>query len=119
VEKSKFSLPEWVPKELWDGFLEMRKAIKKPATDRAQRLLLNKLSTLQAAGFPPDRVLEQSIINSWQGLFEPHEGGKYGHFGPAEREAQANRILAKFARESLQSQADGSGAGLPKPTSDA
>jgi phage replication O-like protein O len=65
-----FELPVWVKKETWENFLEMRKSIKKPATPSAKILLIGKLKNLKSQGFDPNAVLEQSIMNSWQGLFE-------------------------------------------------
>ena len=61
--------PEELKQALMD-FEEMRKRIKKPLTDRARQLLLNKLTKL--AGNDMDlkiEILEQSIMNSWQGVF--------------------------------------------------
>lgn len=51
-------------------YLSMRKAIKKPMTDRAIELSMSKLSKL--SGNDNDlavAILEQSVMNSWQGLF--------------------------------------------------
>lgn len=59
-------LPETVKKEIWVAFLEMRKTIKKPATPYAQKLIIKKLERL---GGDPNRLLEQSIENSWQDIY--------------------------------------------------
>ncbi|MDC4241285.1 hypothetical protein NE398_14095 [Clostridium tertium] len=51
-------------------FLKMRKSIKKPMTDRAMTLLINKLDKLGANDNEKIEILNQSIFNSWQGVFE-------------------------------------------------
>lgn len=56
-------------RETLKDFLKMRKAIKKTMTDRALKIMLKKLK-----GFSNDediqiKILEQSILNSWQGIF--------------------------------------------------
>lgn len=50
-------------------FLEMRKAIKKPMTDRAKSELLSKLDKLASTDEEKIAILDQSIFNSWQGVF--------------------------------------------------
>ena len=62
-------LPDWVNREAWDGFVEMRKKIKKPLTDRAMNLALKDLEKLRLEGHNPIEVLNQSTKNCWQGLF--------------------------------------------------
>lgn len=62
-------LPDWVDPKTWADFLAMRREIRKPATDRAQVLLLGKLDWLRAQGNEPNAVLEQSIRNGWQDVF--------------------------------------------------
>lgn len=52
------------------AFKDMRKTIKKPLTDHALKLLLNKLDKLEDSDSGKIAVLEQSIMNSWQGVFE-------------------------------------------------
>ena len=69
LSTKKFELPDWIPADAWDGYLEMRKKIKKPMTPTAQNLAIKKLQALMTAGHAPRDVLEQSILNSWQGLF--------------------------------------------------
>ena len=51
-------------------FIKMRKAIKKPLTERGLKLAINEAYKL-GAGDPGqmEAILEQSILNSWQGLF--------------------------------------------------
>ena len=51
-------------------FLKMRKSIKKPMTDKAMKLLINKLDKLGSNDNEKIEILNQSIFNSWQGVFE-------------------------------------------------
>lgn len=66
-------LPDWLPVDTWQAFLDMRKAIKKPATERAQVLLIKKLTAFYANDLDPGAILNQSIINNWQDLYAPKE----------------------------------------------
>lgn len=51
-------------------FIEMRKKIKKPMTEKAIELMLNKLNKFSTDETIQTKILEQSIMNSWQGIFE-------------------------------------------------
>lgn len=68
--KPKFILPDWIPREDWDDFMELRKKKGKPLTERAKDLTIRKLADFNARGSPPDQVLQQSILNGWTGIFE-------------------------------------------------
>ena len=55
-------------------YVAMRKQLKKPMSDKAVELAIKKLNNL--SGGDNDKaiaILEQSIMNSWQGLFELKE----------------------------------------------
>lgn len=64
-----FSLPEFINPKTWKDFLDMRKEIKKPATQKAQELLVKELTKFHEQGQDPNAILEESIINSWRGVF--------------------------------------------------
>ena len=51
-------------------FIKMRSTIKKPITDRALKGILNKLDSLAANDLDKVEILENSIMNCWQGVFE-------------------------------------------------
>lgn len=51
-------------------FIQFRKAIKAPLTDRALTLCLNKLDKLADDDYTKIAVLNQSIERGWKGLFE-------------------------------------------------
>ena len=51
-------------------FEEFRKKIKKPLTDRAKQLILNQLNKLADTEQEMIDILNQSIMNGWQGVFE-------------------------------------------------
>ena len=51
-------------------FIEMRKSIKKKLTERGLKGILNKLDKLAVNDFEKIEILENSIINNWQGVFE-------------------------------------------------
>lgn len=63
------NLPDWIPKEAWDGFVEMRKKAKSPFTERALNLAISELDKLRSQGQDPAAVLNQSVMNGWKGLF--------------------------------------------------
>lgn len=64
--------------DAWMAFLEMRKSKKKPvSTERALTLLMKDLDRYGQTDDQKIAVLEQSVKNSWQGLY-PLKGNDYG-----------------------------------------
>jgi hypothetical protein len=55
--------------ETFAEFKKMRTKIKKPITEFAERLIKEKLSKLSPDEEIQIKILEQSIMNSWQGVF--------------------------------------------------
>jgi uncharacterized protein YdaU (DUF1376 family) len=66
---NKFVLPERIPPEDWDAFLEMRRLRKKPPTEKAKILLVRQLEKLMSDGHNPAEVLQQSTVNNWTDLY--------------------------------------------------
>ena len=64
-----------------DDFKDFRKKKKKPMTDRAITLLLNKLSTFTNDDSIKIKILEQSIMNGWTSIYEIKEN-KQNDFKP-------------------------------------
>lgn len=52
-----------------EDFKDYRKKIKKPMTDRAVELLIDKLNKLANDDETKIAILNQSIVNGWQGIF--------------------------------------------------
>ena len=71
--KQEVEIPDWLPSEKWASFVAHRKAIRKPLTEDATRLIVKKLSRFRDAGHNPVAVLETTIENGWTGVFEPKE----------------------------------------------
>jgi hypothetical protein len=65
------SLPDWIDATSWDAFTAMRKKIKKPMTDHAVSLMIQKLATLRDAGHDVKSLLDNSTLNCWQDVYEP------------------------------------------------
>jgi len=61
----------------WKDFKEMRTKIKKPLTERAEELIINKLNKLATDEKIQVAILNQSIMNSWQGIY-PLKGDQIG-----------------------------------------
>ena len=66
-------LPDWIPLETWNAYLAMRKKIKKPPTDYAIKLLVDKLTKFKSNGQDIKAVLEKSITSGWQDVFEIYD----------------------------------------------
>ena len=77
-EKKKTNLDEIIEaytendslKEAIKDFIKMRKTIKKPVTDRSLKLTLNKLDQYGKNDLEKIEILENSIMNCWQRVFE-------------------------------------------------
>ncbi len=61
---------EFPPAEAWAEFILMRKSIKKPMTAYAAQLMLKRLAAFVANGQDAQAMLEQSIMNCWQTVYE-------------------------------------------------
>lgn len=68
-----FELPDWIPTEHWNAWIEARTKARKPITDYAKRLAVRKLDNFRDRGHPPAQVLMRSAMNGWADLFEPKE----------------------------------------------
>ena len=63
-------LPEWITAETWADWCAFRRAIRQaPWTVKAASLSVSRLTALRDQGHDPQRVIEQSILNGWRGLF--------------------------------------------------
>jgi DNA-binding Lrp family transcriptional regulator len=67
-EITQLEIPEWVPRDSWEGFAEYRRR-KGGFTQRAMKLTIDKLSMLRAKGQDPGAVLDQSVQRGWTGVF--------------------------------------------------
>jgi uncharacterized protein YdaU (DUF1376 family) len=64
-------LPDWLNKTDWNDFVEMRKKLKKPMTDRAVKLMISKLETMKNKGIDTSEVLQKSIVSDCIDVYEP------------------------------------------------
>jgi len=91
-----FELPQWIAANEWDAFEEMRTKMRKPMTDRSRQMIVNEIGRLAALGSPPHKVLEQSVINGWAGVFavrqEGTNGNRQGYLGKSESNLRALQV---------------------------
>lgn len=76
TKKPVILLPQWLNIATWKEYVAMRKHIRKPMTHRAMELAIGNLEKLMVEGEDPNKVMEQSIFNSWQGLFPVRQSGR-------------------------------------------
>lgn len=78
IKKGIFVLPDWVNKDLWNDFLEVRKKQKKVPTERAKIELILDLKKLRDTGDDIDDVMLKSIKNNWLGFYSLKEEKQKG-----------------------------------------
>lgn len=66
-------LPECIPVDAWQGWVDMRKQRKKPLTDRAYNQAIDKMVAFEAKGQNITEVLDRSTMNNWLDLYEIKE----------------------------------------------
>lgn len=85
-------LPECVSASKWGEWLGYRRSRRLPTAEVTARKQLEFLTQCHARGQPPDAVIDASIANGWQGLFELKGNGN-GKNGSS----RADRISATIA----------------------
>ncbi|PLC78307.1 replication protein [Klebsiella variicola] len=65
-------LPDWLSAEIWSSWVEYRRDLKKPIkSQQTVTQAINLLDRCRLSGYSPEEIINQSIANGWQGLFEP------------------------------------------------
>lgn len=76
ITKEKVTIPEWVPLKTFQEYVDMRKRIKKPLNEQSYPRFFSHLEKLcQSSDASPEDILNQSIVNGWQGIFELRRNG--------------------------------------------
>jgi uncharacterized protein YdaU (DUF1376 family) len=77
-------LPNGVSQDVWSEWIAYRRKRKLTTTEQTVKAQVAKLAEFAAAGHDPAEVVEQSILQGWQGLFAPKD-----------KAGQARRIPAR------------------------
>lgn len=95
-------------------FIKMRKAIRSPMTSNALKLMLGKLDKLSLNDDSPNiriAMLEQSIMNSWKGVFEIREDSGYKKSnGYNQRPSSIDNLKELYKEAELKDEQEGNNA---------
>ena len=65
-------LPDWLSVSVWKSWVDYRRDLKKPIkSQQTVTQAINLLERCKCSGYQPEEIINQSIANGWQGLFEP------------------------------------------------
>ncbi|HBU9905995.1 TPA: replication protein, partial [Klebsiella pneumoniae] len=83
-------LPDWLSAEMWSSWVAYRRDLKKPIkSQQTVTQAINLLDRCRLNGYSPEEIINQSIANGWQGLFEPK--------GARPQRRQESRVTERFA----------------------
>ena len=92
-KKTVFVRPDWIKKETWEAYREMRYHKRAPLTDRASALIIKELEKLKSEGHNPEDVLNESIMKAWTGVFPLRGGDRNGREFRTNRTDPQDKIL--------------------------
>ena len=92
-DPSKIAIPEWLPSSVWVDWVNHRRSIKKPITERSAQLTIGQLSGFRSDGHDPVAIINRSIMSGWQGLFEP-KNQMNGHAAAQTKKTYSDNVLA-------------------------
>ncbi|ASV33891.1 replication protein [Candidatus Hamiltonella defensa] len=76
-DPSSVELPDWLPKPIWDAWVQYRKEISKPIKSQMTvTQAIKRLGQCRNNGHQPEEIINTSIANGWQGLFEPQKAAR-------------------------------------------
>ena len=71
--------PDWLNVDLFKEYEELRIKLKKPMTDRAVSMAIERISKLRNEGHDPSKVIEASIFNCWMDFYPLKENSIQVH----------------------------------------
>ncbi|HGU5405352.1 TPA: replication protein [Klebsiella pneumoniae] len=91
-DASAVQLPDWLSAEIWSSWVAYRHDLKKPIkSQQTVTQAINLLDRCRLNGYSPEEIINQSIANGWQGLFEPK--------GARPQRRQESRVTERFAEK--------------------
>lgn len=93
------ALPDWLPMDAWNGWLDMRRKANKVPTQRAIDLSVRQLENLRAEGQDVEKVLDQSTVRGWTGLFSVRPEQQQAARAPRRAAAPAPKSFQQQERE--------------------
>jgi hypothetical protein len=69
VKVLKIDLPDWLPLDEWNGWLEMRVKMRKAATDLAKKYAIEELDALRLSGQNVREVIRRAITKNWLSFY--------------------------------------------------
>ncbi|ENZ3702772.1 replication protein [Klebsiella quasipneumoniae] len=91
-DASAVQLPDWLSAEIWSSWVGYRRDLKKPIkSQQTVTQAINLLDRCRLNGYSPEEIINQSIANGWQGLFEPK--------GARPQRRQESRVTERFAEK--------------------
>lgn len=66
-----FELPDWIPIQAWNAYLEHRNKLKKPLTDYSMNLAIQRLQKIVDEGHQPADIINETILKGWQTFYAP------------------------------------------------
>jgi hypothetical protein len=91
-------LPDYIDPEAWAAFVQMRREIKKPLTQRAAMMILRDLEEIRAKGHNPNDALDQSTLCCWRGVW-PMKPREIEAVKKSDYEATQARLQAEAERQ--------------------
>jgi len=67
--KKGFVLPDWIDKDAWDAWVDMRRRAKKSPTERAKVLAVKELLALKEAGQDVVKVIDMAVYKGWTSFY--------------------------------------------------
>lgn len=101
-----FTLPNWIPVDAWNGYLEMRKKKRKEPTDRARDLVIADLLKFKEAGYDLEEILNKSTKNGWTDVYAP-KPNQQASASPSGKLGKAGQETANNAKKWLEEQGAG------------
>ena len=102
IQKPKIEIEKSELEIVFDEYLEMRKKLGKAATPKAIELAKKKIKEYSKGNVETAiKIIEQSILNSWQGIFELKENKNSYQTKQEDQKAKMNNAFNELANKYL------------------
>ena len=102
IKKQKIEIEKSELEIVFDEYLEMRKKLGKAATPKAIELAKKKIKEYSKGNVETAiKIIEQSILNSWQGIFELKENKNSYQTKQEDQKAKMNNAFNELANKYL------------------